>query len=364
MSVLFVAMNNMGNEFTGGDRIWIELLNRAKFHVGLYACPEAWNLLKGIQGRRVEPTIINILKNTIVKTYRGLSSIPKRHYDYVYSVSDFYPDLLTAFVYKMRHKGCKWIAGYYLVAASPFAPDSPYHGFNWFKGLLYWLMQRISLWLVNRNAEIVFVTSEPDRKHFPKKKVVVVRGGVDLDKLPVNDEPIPVEKRKYDAIYIGRFHYQKGVLELVDIWIRLSHIRPNVRLVMVGDGPLLEQCKRIATGHNIDFPGFKEGKEKYDLIKDSKIALHPATFDSGGMAVAEPMALGLPAVGFDLPAYKTYYPKGMVKASDSKEFISSILWLLDNKDIYELFSGHAKNLIKEEWDWNKRTEDIWRECLM
>ena len=43
------------------------------------------------------------------------------------------------------------------------------------------------------------------------------------------------------------------------------------------------------------------------------MVVHPAIFDSGGMAAAEAMAWGLPGVSFDLPALKTYYPQGMIK---------------------------------------------------
>ena len=49
------------------------------------------------------------------------------------------------------------------------------------------------------------------------------------------------------------------------------------------------------------------------IFKDSKIVLHAAIYDSGGMAACEAMACELPGVSFDLPALKTCYPKGMFK---------------------------------------------------
>ena len=37
---------------------------------------------------------------------------------------------------------------------------------------------------------------------------------------------------------------------------------------------------------NIELLGFKDGSEKYAVFKQSKIIVHPAIFDSGGMAAA------------------------------------------------------------------------------
>ena len=367
MRFLFIAMNNMGNEHSGGDTIWINLYNKWFrkddnwcFTVG---CKEARNLYNKVRGNYVAPTIFNIAKNTIIKTCIGIwrvlfwKILPT--VDYVYSVSDFYPDLIPALIYKFKHKQTKWIAAYYLVAPHPFSPISPYKGINRVKGTLYWLSQRLSLFLVNCYADIVFITSEPDRKHFPNKKVVVIRGGVDR----VGERN---KNPKYDAIFIGRFHYQKGVLELLDIWNQVVYLFPKAKLCMVGDGPLknevLKKRHLLKLENNIDIVGFKNGVEKYALIQDSKMVVHPATFDSGGMACAEAMAFGLPAIGFDLPAYETYYPKGMVKVKNNKDFAHQITKFKCNNG-YPEYSKQAKELIQEHWLWEKRASEIYNEII-
>jgi glycosyltransferase involved in cell wall biosynthesis len=51
------------------------------------------------------------------------------------------------------------------------------------------------------------------------------------------------------------------------------------------------------------------------------------------MAAWEAMACGLPGVSFDLPALRTYYPKGMLKTPcyDLKAFAENILKLLNDE---------------------------------
>lgn len=364
MKFLFVTMNNMGNELTGGDTIWIELFHKwsRNNEINFLWTVEAQNLLWFERGCKVEPTLFNIAKNMVLKLYHGIKGIPKEEYDYVYSVSDFYPDLIPALIYKLKHPKCRWIAGYYLVAPPPFAQNSPYKGLNWLKGLLYWLMQRLSLFLVNKWADIVFVTSEPDRKWFPRKKVVVVRGGVET-KWTYDTFNV---KKKYDAIFIGRFHYQKGVFKLIDIWRRVCEEFPNAKLCMIGNGPLdlvvNKKIERYGLEKNVICLGFKNGIEKINLIKQSRMVLHPATYDSGGMACAEAMVWGLPAIGFDLPAFKTYYEKGMVKVKTEEEFSEQIIRFMNKEGIKE-WGEKARKYVLEKWDWDKRAQEIYNEIV-
>ena len=93
--------------------------------------------------------------------------------------------------------------------------------------------------------------------------------------------------------------------------------------------------------------------------------VHPATYDSGGMAAAEGMAWGLPGVSFDLESLKTYYPRGMIKTRcfDLEEFARNILNLLNNRKLYDEMSKQAHNLIIEIWDWEKRAEIIYKKII-
>jgi glycosyltransferase involved in cell wall biosynthesis len=341
----------------------------------------------------------------------------------VYSVSDFYPDFYPAYLLKRRNPKIVWIAGYYLFAPPPWAKVTPYKGIHRIRGLVYWLMQRPSYYLINKYADKVFVTSEPDVKYFVNAKrsrdhVIVVQGGVDVtaseewlkqgstfakatadrsgfrvqgsgnggletgnSKLETGDRPLsslaavalakeadlrsPTSK-KYDACFIGRFHYQKGVLLLIDIWKKVCEKKPEAKLSMIGNGPLeaeaREKIKSLGLERNIELLGFMDGEQKFEIFKQSKVMVHPATYDSGGMAAAEGMAWRLPGVSFDLEALKTYYPQGMVKIPcfDEQLFADTVLRLLSDKDFYEKQAQLAHELILNVWDWKRRAEFVWQ----
>jgi len=366
--MLFIANNNMGTGQSGGDTIF---LNFAKYwpNVTILGSQETNNLLKRyyLNNKFIKTdnaTTTNFYYTEAKRTFLGISKIKKlKNYDFVYSVSDFYPDLFPGLYYKILHPKTKLICGFYLFAPNPFDKNSPYiQTHQFFKGLLYWLLQKISLPLVNKYADIVFVTSDPDIKYFPNKKVIVVQGGVDIP-------PKIKNKKIYDAVFMGRLHPQKGVLGLIDIWKHVVNQKPNAKLALIGDGALESQIKvkikKYKLENNITLFGFKTGIEKYKIFSQSRVALHPAIYDSGGMAAAEAMSMGLPGVSFDLEALKTYYPKGMVKTKcfNQKLFAKNIIKLLDNEKIYKSYSLNANSLIREVWLWPKRANKIYKQLI-
>jgi glycosyltransferase involved in cell wall biosynthesis len=369
----------------GGSRIFIECARRwlnDGIQIYFYTSEEGYSLLRryrltgikyiiapsskykrlglyGLYAVRMIKQCINVLKT---------KTEPENFV--IYSGSDFWPDAVPAFLMKMRFKNAKWVAGFYLFASSPFSSNTPYRGKAALKGLVYYFSQLPVYALERKYADSVWVTSEPDRYRFignrlSAGKVIAVRGGVDIKSPSLVAEP---QNKMFDAVFIGRFHPQKGVLELIDIWKLVCAKKNDAKLAMIGVGELEDaiRSKMKANGleRNIVLFGFKDGIEKIKIFKDSRIVVHPAIYDSGGMAACEAMACRLPGVSFDLPALKTYYPKGMLKTPcfNLEVFAKNILDLLNNKDLYEKTSMDALDWAKE-WDWDKCAKDLLIEML-
>ena len=180
---------------------------------------------------------------------------------------------------------------------------------------------------------------------------------------------IPIPQRQYDACFQGRFHIQKGVLALIDIWKMVVKSLPHAKLAMIGNGPLESEVTKRLTEcgleKNVFLFGFLDGEDKFNIFKQSKIVVHPVTFDSGGMSAAEAMAWRLPGVSFDLDSLKTYYPKGMVKVPrfDYGKFSGEVIRLLTDNNHYAQTADAARDLIVNQWDWNKQADNIFKQVF-
>lgn len=371
----------------GGSQIHTNLFLRinAMHTIDIYTYQDNFqvrNFFGNSQTIRIKefPTLSGLFKKSLLRLevltrciYPGLLFLFKRvDTDYLITQTDFLPDTWAAFLVKLRNPRIIWVASFFLAAPKPWQKDSPYHGKRYLIGLGYWLQQLPSLFLIKMMADKVIVTSDPDVGRFLSKKrdrskIIVFQGGVDIgasEKYLSGNEVIPVSHRKYDACFVGRFHFQKGVLDLIDIWHEVCRLYPEAKLAMIGNGPLEDDVvKKIAKyrlDKNIDLLGFMDGEQKNDVFKQSKIMVHPATYDSGGMAMAGGMAWGLPGVSFDLEALKTYYPKGVIKIplGDNVQFADNIVRLIRNEDLYSVLSLEARDLILKIWDWDKRVEAL------
>jgi glycosyltransferase involved in cell wall biosynthesis len=357
-----------------------------KSEIAVFASSEAIDLLKRYDIEKVKIiktagynnsknyfSLIGLAFHSINRTFWGTVSVLKNiyklnNYDYVYSVSNFYPDFFPALLIKLLRPKIKLIVGYYLFAPNPFSKNSPYKNEYFLKGFFYYLMQIPTYFLTKLLADFVLITSNPDISKFPNKKVFVIQGGVDIRPSQNYFKKSLIETDKiYDAVYIGRLHHQKGIIRLIDIWKELTKKIPKAKLVVIGDGELESKVKtkikKLKLENNISLKGFLDGQKKYEIFKMSKLVVHPSTYDSGGMAAAEAMAWGLPGVSFDLDALKTYYPEGMLKTKcfSNKEFSKNIQRLINDKDLYKKLSNEAKNLIYTKWDWGKKASQIFKQ---
>ena len=345
---------SLGQGLSGGDNILIELTKRwaDKLNITIYTG------IEGLRASRQKNLSIQHLQVCPSKTkfkylerlYRAIKLSFKPTPDIVYTSSDFIHDLVVGLIMKLRNPKMLWIAGYYLIICPPFARRSPYKGLLRFKGMGYWLIQQLTLQIVRNLADVVYITSEPDRKYF-KNKVVVIRGGVTIPKFKQ-------EKTVWDIVFMGRFHYQKGIRELKEILTLIRKKRYHTNLLVIGDGPLRDEIPFFENHIPHATDSMKDG-----FFRRCKVIVHPATYDSGGMSAAEGMAYGLPAVGFDLPAYKTYYPRGMIKVKTTQEFADEILKLLTDKEYYQKWSKEAREFIDEEWNWDRRAEEIYMQSF-
>ena len=373
-SINIFALAALGRGLSGGDRIFIEFARHwsKKFPVEIYTslsgkrmC-EVSDLPKRVKIHPFKFGFIEYLHKIIYGIYLGLSlNIPNG--GIVYSASEFWMDSLPAFILKLRFPNIKWVASWYQTAPNPISGFS--EGRYRFSALLYWLVQLPIRPLISWKADFALVNNEFEKKVFSGKAIVVL-GAVDTQKINKYKLKYKNLPKKYDAVFQGRFHPQKGVVELIEIWRLVVDKIPKAKLVMIGDGPLMRDVKlkieNLKLEDNVRLLGYVfDGDLKYMTFSRSRIVVHPAYYDSGGMAAAEAMAFGLPCVGFDLPAYADYYPTGMLKSkfNNFSDFSENIFRLLSDRKLYLKISKQAEKLVFMTMSWDNRANEVLKNIL-
>ena len=383
-------MSSHGSGLSGGDRIYIEFAKRWSndYPVTIITWEEGIAMMTRNNLR--EKLNISFLRLFIPKIihsnflicylYRILISIftsltlhinnPEN--THLYSSSEFWMDSLPSFILKLRYPTLKWVATWFQTAPSPlkgFSGGGRSHAY-YLNAFMLWASQLPIRPLISKFANYVLVNNNLEKEVFPNSHTVVVLGAVDTKKTDKYIKSHTRSIKKYSAVFQGRFHPQKGVIELVDIWKKVVEKIPHAKLAMIGDGPLMLDVKKrinkLELEKNIDLMSYVfDGTKKYKTFSASLMVVHPAFFDSGGMASAEAMAFGLPCIGFNLPAYDSYYPKGMIKTpiGDLNAFAESIVDLLKNNSKRIKIGNEAGKFICESYSWDYRAREILRQIV-
>lgn len=389
IQIFALAAHGLG--LSGSDRIFIEFARRWGKHskVHIWVWQEGYGLCKrqNLGEQLVNFHVLSMkpwnsfgfLVNYIARIFAGIKigmtlNLGKENSIMIYSASEFWMDLIPAWILKLRFPKNKWAAAWYQTAPKPwkgFSENGKDRRYS-IRAIPYWMIQLLVRPIVNNFADYVLVNNSAERMQFnnleKKHKTIEVPGAIDLQAVESYKRNHKDMVKKHEGIFQGRFHPQKGVLELVDIWKLVVDKKRDAKLVMIGDGPLMKdiqtKIKSLGLGENIILTGYLfDGVEKYGIFAQSKMVLHPSFYDSGGMAAAEAMAFGLPCIGFDLDSYKSYYPKGMIKVEigNLKEFADVVISLLNDPVRRDKVGSEGYEMIKNNWSWDKRANEIFHE---
>lgn len=161
-------------------------------------------------------------------------------------------------------------------------------------------------------------------KEYNKGNVYLLNNAIDLDKFKY-DEKVRIKKRKELNIeddtlvigHVGRFVEQKNHRFLIDIFNEVHKQNDNSILILVGQGPLIEEMKNKIKSLDLEncvkFLG--QRKDINELYQTMDLFLFPSLYEGLGMALVEAQMSGLYCLTSDVVPTKA-------KVSNNIEFIS------------------------------------------
>ena len=110
---------------------------------------------------------------------------------------------------------------------------------------------------------------------------------------------IPAERPV--MLYVGRVAHEKNIGFLLRMALQVKHARPDVLLVIAGEGPAMERLRResdaLGLQDNVLFIGYLDRKTQLnDCYRMADVFVFASTTETQGLVLLEAMAQGTPVV--------------------------------------------------------------------
>lgn len=221
------------------------------------------------------------------------------------------------------------------------------------KGFLGRTIEKAAAHLTERNIAVSERTKR-DLADLGANVAWVVPNGIDAKRI----EQIAASPRESDIIFVGRLVEHKNVDLLIGAIEILKGYVPDVRAIIIGDGPEAASLKQLSREKglekNVEFCGFVDDyDDALALMKSSRIFVSPSIREGFGMAALEANACGLPVVTVDhkMNAVSDLVTKetGIVCESTSESMAEAIMQTLQKR---EKLQEQCK-ILAGGYDWEK-----------
>lgn len=213
------------------------------------------------------------------------------------------------------------------------------------------------------------------RHGFPEEKVVIIRHGIDLDEFRP-DASVPEWGH---ILYVGRLIERKGLRYLLEAMKKVLQRFPDVRLTVIGDGPMRVHYESIAAatlGDRVTFLGAQPQQVVREYLQRAYLFCMPSvTMPSGeaeslGVVFLEAMAMKVPPVSFrsgGIPEVIRHGETGFLAEERDVEGLAHYLRvLLENPDLRNQMGEAGRRWVEREFNLrlqNQKLEALYDEIV-
>ena len=210
--------------------------------------------------------------------------------------------------------------------------------------------------LVGKNIFIITTPTKNTKNLLVEKKIFRPEKIKYLPDPILNIQSIQKKKRENNPIEneispdktlisIGRLSKQKNFSFLIDTFHKLQKKRPNLNLVIIGDGEnkkkLKDQIQRLNLNEKVFLLGFK--KNIFDYLKNSKMFILPSLWEDPGFVLVEAGYMNLTILSSDCPNG----PKELL-SNKKNGFLFKTNSFEDFIENFEIIENLDKNIIEEK----------------
>jgi len=238
---------------------------------------------------------------------------------------------------------------------------------RWKKRPYYALLERSHLEM----ASAIHVTSDAEAEDVARlgyaTRTRVIPLGIDVEDRPPARVRRGSSHEPLRLLFLSRLHEKKNVPLLLRALAEDANLPRPVLLTIAGDGEpryrdeLVALSKQLDLADRVRFVGHVDGDAKRDLLAQSDCFVLPSAHENFGLAVAEALAAGLPAIvtpGVALSRDVRDAGAGLVADATESDLASAIRWAADHPAALIEMGERAWQLAHRDLSWDRTCERL------
>jgi glycosyltransferase involved in cell wall biosynthesis len=230
-------------------------------------------------------------------------------------------------------------------------------------------------------SDFIVSVSHDTIRHYHQNNIgkkipyTVVRSGIDLKKffalshVEENDQEslrnkLNIEEKTKVVINVGRFSFSKAQRYTLQCFARLKKDFPDSKLIFIGEGELLNECKQLAKKLNIEndvlFEGYQKNVPLYLSI--SNLFLFTSLREGLPRVIVEAALMKVPVAAFEVEGIREVIEDNVsgiiVPQYDVEALYKGARRILSDENLANSFREQAFNHVEHEWDAAKMGKDL------
>lgn len=202
-------------------------------------------------------------------------------------------------------------------------------------------------------------------QHYFPGEYRIVPNGIDVARF-MGQPPFPeLRDGKLTVLFVGRLEYRKGLGYLLRAFAMLKDDFPQLRLVIVGDGPMRRWYANFLARKQLPdviMAGYVPASELPRYYASCDIFCAPNTGDeSFGLILLEAMAAGKPILATNIDGFRSVVHNGregvLVDRKDKRQLAQALRTLIQDEALRQEL-GRAGQRTAVRYDWEQVTAEV------
>lgn len=160
-------------------------------------------------------------------------------------------------------------------------------------------------------------------------------------------------------ISVGRMAPEKNLEQVLKVFDSLKYLGNQIKLIMVGDGPLKEHFKQRYP--EIIFPGMLSQSNLANYYASSDLFVFPSQTETFGNVTLEALASGIPVLAFDCAAARDWVQTDvngwLVPVSQPENFVAKAIEIFKSETLLDDVTNSTRQQIVH-LDWDQIAEQV------